>query len=178
MKRNREVRNSSVPLPLCIFFVLFLGAFSVFFCVGIPNKIQQYNTRENLIENGEVVNAEFDYAYKNGQTNGWYYVAVFSYVDDRGNNYLLPIKSGQDTDIDALNGETVKIKIDGKGNCIKADTTENNLLTDIILYAALCLLFLCLWIPFIVILIIKFRYFAYQRKLKREELVYKTSIFK
>jgi len=178
MKKNREVKGTSVPTPLCVFFVVLLGFFAVFFIVKLPEKIEQYNTKEALLKNGEEVIADFDNVYKNGQTNRWHYIVVYSYIDDVGNKYFMPIKAGQDTNIESLEDTTVKILIDGEGHCIKADTTDSEILTDFLLYLLVCVFFLGFWIPFIVILIKNLRCFAFKQKLKRKKQIHKMSIFK
>lgn len=74
------------------------------------------------------------------------------------------VKANQSTDVDALKGKTIKIRIDGKGNCLKAETKMGDISKDVLLYALACSLFICALTPFIVILILNLRYLVYQRK--------------
>lgn len=167
MKKSSEIKGSSVPLLLLIFFVLFLGIISTVLICFLPNKIDQYNINKNIIENGETVKAQFDAAHKNGTGHEtWNYILEFRYQDENGFNYYMMIKANQSTNIDALEGKTIPIRIDGKGNCLKDETTMGDILKDILVYALVCFIFICALTPFIVILIIKLRYLVYQRKLR------------
>ena len=158
------------------FFCCSIWFFAIFFVVKLPEKIEQYVIKEALLKYGDEVIADFDNVYKNGQTNGWHYVVVYSYVDDVGNKYLMPIKTGQDTDLESLEDTMIKILIDGEGHCIKANTTTSEILIDMLLYLLADLFFICLWIPFIDLLIINLSYFIKKRKNKKQ--IHKISIFK
>ena len=171
-KRKKEIQPTRVPTPLCIFFVIFIGACSIFIACNFPGKVTQYQIRENLVENGEVVNAVFEKAWINEdyvRPKFWDYRIKFSYVDSNNVNYSITIRSSKDTDIESLEGTTIKILIDGKGNCIREGTTKGNLITDILLYVLMWLFFTCWWIPFFVFLIKNLRYYVYRHKLKKQE---------
>ncbi len=169
--KRKEPKGTSVPTLLCIFFVVFLGIISTVLICFLPNKIGQYYINKNIIENGKIVEAQFDAAHKNGTGHEtWNYILEFRYQDENGFNYYIMIKANQSTDVDALKGKTIKIRIDGKGNCLREETKMGDISKDVLLYSLVCSLFVCALIPFIVILILNFRYFVYQCKSKSKNI--------
>lgn len=168
MKKNRNVKGTRVPTPLCAAFILIFGVFAVYFACVFPQKIVQYNIRKNLVENGRVVNATYDEYWINENThapNIWSYRIRYCYVEN-DINYSFVIQSGQETDVDTLENSTVKILIDGKGNCIKEGTTKGNLFVDVLLYVLLWLIFTAITVTFIIIAIINIRAHIYKNKLR------------
>ncbi len=169
--KPKEPKGTSVPTPLCIFFVVFLGIISTVLICFLPNKIEQYYINKNIIENGKIVNAQFDAAHKNGTGHEtWNYILEFRYKDENGFDYYIMVKANQSTDVGALKGKTIKIRIDGKGNCLREETKMSDISRDVLLYALLCSLFICALIPFVVILILNIRYLVYQRKSKSKTI--------
>ena len=179
---KQDVKNSRVPLPLCIFFVIFLGLFAIVPICFIPAKVKQYRMNKNLIEIGEIVEATFDDVWIGTGyewTYYWQYSARYVYEDENGVKYSVTINHiNNDTDLDGLKNGTVKIFIDGKGNCIRADRTKSNIFWDLFWWFPFCLFFIALWVPFIVIFIKKIRFYIYQHKLKKETEIQKYTIFK
>lgn len=171
MRKNRNVKGTRVPTPLCIAFILMFGVFSVCFACIFPQKIVQYNIRKNLVENGKVVNATYDEYWINVNThapNIWSYRIRYCYVEN-DINYSIVIQSGQETNVDTLENSTVKILIDGKGNCVKEGTTKGNLFVDALLYVLLWGFFTVVTGVFTAIAIINIRAHIYKKKLRYSE---------
>ena len=171
MKKIKDIKGTQVPTLLCIAFILIFGVLAVVFGSGIPAKAVQYNVRKNLIENGKIVDAGFDKYWieeNPGAPNLWCYMIRFCYVEDDV-NYSITFQSGRTTEIEGLENKIVKILIDGKGNCIEADTTMGNLFTDVLLYVLLWLFFTIVTITFTTFAIINVIGFTNRRKLKKSE---------
>ena len=171
MKKIKDIKGTQVPTPLCIAFILIFGVLAVVFGSCIPDKAVQYNVNKNLIENGKVVDAVFDdywIEHYPGAPNLWGYWIRFCYIEDDV-SYSITLKSGKETNVEALPNTTLSILIDGKGNCIEEGATMDNLFTDVLLYVLLWLFFTVVTITFTTIAIINIIGFTNRRKLKKSE---------